>query len=275
MTLPVAWPGKIYAAKDAAALASILGDLGAEVRFNTRSTSIEIQVPPPLGSGAWQPFHDRNVAWLRDFIGKNCVYRLGNGGEARLSYGIDSFADCLNVLAATREVDPFEVWLEELPFWDGEPRIDSLLCDLFGAEDLPLVRWAGGSSRWVLCNAPTSRAANSTRSSYWSLLRASANRRCSPNCCHRSTPNGSPIRSSSMAGSKRWPRRYSAESSSKRARWRALAERTWRASKLSSHAATTAPSDWLTGAIRNRCPAGASSSAASTALSACRTIPPV
>ena len=150
MTLPATWPAKTYAGKDATTLLDVLDGLDARVRYNLRTSNIEIEVSPPVGSGGWKSIHDRNTAWLRDLIAKNCVYRLGNGGEARLSYGIDSFQDCLNVLAATREVDPFIEWLEKLPHWDGESRIDTLLCDLFGAAETPLVQWA---SRYLCLGA--------------------------------------------------------------------------------------------------------------------------
>ena len=47
-------------------------------------------------------------------------------------------------------VDPFEQWLSELPEWDGTPRIDTLLCDYFRAENTPLTRWV---SRYIFACA--------------------------------------------------------------------------------------------------------------------------
>ena len=42
-----------------------------------------------------------------------------------------------------REVDPFMVWLESLPAWDKEPRLESWLCDVFKADGgCKLTEWA-------------------------------------------------------------------------------------------------------------------------------------
>ena len=142
MSLSTDRTAEVHAYKNARALRDVFADLGAEARYNSRSGACEIRIPPPLGSDSWQPLHDRRTAWLRDHIAETCRYKLANGGEARLAFGADAFADALNVITATAEVDPFQVWLEDLPPWDSEPRIDSLLTKLFGAADAPVPRWA-------------------------------------------------------------------------------------------------------------------------------------
>ena len=132
-------------AKDARALADVLADLGAELRFNLRQGAAEIRVgeEPLGGSGLWKPFTDRSTCWLRQYIAETYQYELANGGLSALRFGVDAFSDAVNALVATREVDPFAVWLSELPFWDGRPRLEGLLPTLFGAPDVPVVRWAG------------------------------------------------------------------------------------------------------------------------------------
>ena len=142
--------GTIFENKDSRALADVLTHLDGGVRYNLRTGANEIRLSEPFGSGAWVAFNDRRTCWLRQYIGENYCYRLGNGGVTALRFGVDSFVDAVNVLTATREVDPFAEWLAELPFWDGTPRIDSLLTALFGAADAPVVRWA---SRYLTLGA--------------------------------------------------------------------------------------------------------------------------
>lgn len=55
-----------------------------------------------------------------------------------------------------RHIDSFLVWLERLEEWDGEPRLSSMLENLFGASEQPLTRWA---SRYT-CVAAIQRAYN-------------------------------------------------------------------------------------------------------------------
>ena len=63
-----------------------------------------------------------------------------------LKYSAEMFLDLRRALGNNLRIDPFRDWLGELPPWDGTPRIDNLLCLMFGAEDVPLVRWA---SRYI------------------------------------------------------------------------------------------------------------------------------
>ena len=63
-----------------------------------------------------------------------------------LKYSADMFLDLRRALGNDLRIDPFRDWLETLPPWDGVPRIDNLLCLMFGADDAPLVRWA---SRYI------------------------------------------------------------------------------------------------------------------------------
>ena len=132
----------VFDHKDATALADVFEDYRITLRFNTRASRIEALQQPPDGSGKWMPFNDRTEAWLRGDIARRYRYQLVAGGTARLHYGAETWMDCLNELVANSLVDPFILWLEELPFWDGEPRIDMLLANLFAADETPLCRWA-------------------------------------------------------------------------------------------------------------------------------------
>ena len=48
----------------------------------------------------------------------------------------------MNALLHYREHDPFLDYLEKLPEWDGVPRLNETLCNMFKAAWSPLVEWA-------------------------------------------------------------------------------------------------------------------------------------
>ena len=63
-----------------------------------------------------------------------------------LNYSADMFLDLRRALGNDLRIDPFRDWLEALPPWDRTPRIDNLLCKMFGADDEAIVKWA---SRYI------------------------------------------------------------------------------------------------------------------------------
>ena len=95
-------------------------------------------------AGPYTKTTDRSNADLRRVIEGKFSYRLARGKEiAPLRFGAESFTEHLNALLHHLEVDPFKVWLESLPEWDGAARLDKLLPDCLGALDEPLTQWAG------------------------------------------------------------------------------------------------------------------------------------
>ena len=127
---------KVKDAWTARGLASALDAVGVELRWNTRAQRFEYHK-----DGQWEHATDRFNSWLRQTIQERCVGKKGSNWQ-RLMYGRDTFHDLRDALGFNREVDPFAEKLQSLPAWDGTPRIDTLLCDMFGAEDTPIVRWA-------------------------------------------------------------------------------------------------------------------------------------
>ena len=126
--------------KDADALEAALGSLVITFRYNLRAMQAEISTD----GGPWTKTTDRSNADLRRVIEGKFSYRLAHGkGIAPLRFGVESFTEHLNALLHHLEVDPFKVWLESLPEWDGAARLDKLLPDCLGATDGPLTRWAG------------------------------------------------------------------------------------------------------------------------------------
>ena len=64
-----------------------------------------------------------------------------------LTLGKDRFADLIEALLDSRRVDPFKAWLDELPEWDGEYRLDFWISHCFEIRDMnmQLLRWASYS----------------------------------------------------------------------------------------------------------------------------------
>ena len=122
-------------------LACCLNELEIGLRLNTRAKRYEYRI-----DGAWQVADDERDAWLRGEIAKKFSAKSGSNDAMPLKYSAEMFLDLRRALGNNLRIDPFRDWLGELPPWDGVPRIDNLLCLMFGAEDAPLVRWA---SRYI------------------------------------------------------------------------------------------------------------------------------
>ena len=124
--------------KNAGALEGALAELGVEVRYNVRAMRAEYKT----GANNWVKSTDRKQADLREEIAERFSYTSQQGIRA-LRFSKDGYDEHLNALLYHREVDPFKVWLEALPAWDGNKRLAKLLPDCLGAADEPLTRWAG------------------------------------------------------------------------------------------------------------------------------------
>lgn len=121
--------------RDAKSLKFVLDQLGVEVRFNSRARQNEFR----QGRSDWQPANDRMEAALQDRIAST----FKTQGMTPLLFGSDSWRRSLNALLAENEVDPFVAWLEDLPEWDGEPRLESWLGEVFTVDrEDPLTSWA-------------------------------------------------------------------------------------------------------------------------------------
>ena len=131
-----------FPARDGEALAKALRELGADFRWNVRAMAEEMTWPclgPPFDG--WERTTDRASDRLREEIARRFYYRKADGTPGRLYYGREAWRTSLNAYLQPREVDPVLVWLKALT-WDGTPRLDTVLIDMFGAEDCELTRWA-------------------------------------------------------------------------------------------------------------------------------------
>ncbi len=123
--------------KDADALQNALDFLGFEVRYNVRAARTEVRL-----FGEWTAMVDTLECNMRSKIGEIFTY-ITERGARPLDYGNDRWHLCLNAILHNHRVDPFKVWIESLPAWDGVERLDHYLPDVFGAERDALTMWAG------------------------------------------------------------------------------------------------------------------------------------
>ena len=107
-----------------------------------------------LSAGGWLPADSSFGAWLRDYVAKHAVYEKHTKNEVQyipLRLGRDRFAEFVGAIIHERRVDSFRAWLDALPEWDGVPRIDTLLHELFymekpeGPHHSDLQVWASGT----------------------------------------------------------------------------------------------------------------------------------
>ena len=116
-------------------LATALQALGWEWRYNTRSHRAELR---PRGD-EWREANDRLIADIRAEIPLRFKEAKRN---KPLAFGRTAFEDSFAALLFHSEVDPFLEWLEGLPAWDGEARLDGWLSRVFDVATEPdLAAW--------------------------------------------------------------------------------------------------------------------------------------
>ena len=90
---------------------------------------------------AYEPIDDMTASTFCDRI-RETFFKRTDKGPKPLKYNNDDWRVALFSLKAKALIDPFRVWLQSRPPWDGTPRIATFLGDHFGAADTPLNRWA-------------------------------------------------------------------------------------------------------------------------------------
>ncbi|WP_428096958.1 VapE domain-containing protein [Candidatus Rariloculus sp.] len=117
-------------------LAQALDLLKIGVRYDVRGCRTQYR----LGQLDWQDANDRLEADIRERIA--AAFITGKKDES-LWFGRDSWKDSRNGLLYRRECDPFMLWLESLPLWDKQPRLETWLSDVFRTDDgCELTKWA-------------------------------------------------------------------------------------------------------------------------------------
>lgn len=110
-----------------------LNAVGVSFRLNVREGRVELS----KNGGNWAPVDEHQMQWLRFKIADTC-----RAGEGRLLYGKENLYALRDALVHNKRVDPFEVYLNELPELEiVEKDVDNyqLGCDrflenLFGVE---------------------------------------------------------------------------------------------------------------------------------------------
>ena len=123
--------------RDRVALNKALELLKVEIRYNVRSAKVEASIK----GGDWSQFKNNAQSDLIARIGETFSYRTERGPRP-LHYGSDTWTLYRDAILHHHEVDPFKVWLESLPEWDGVGRLDHYLTDVFEAELNSLTTWA-------------------------------------------------------------------------------------------------------------------------------------
>ena len=114
--------------KTVEAFASILAQMNIDVRFDDRDSAIYLKMSENYGDAdipvdEWVRQTDNLDAKLKAVIARK--YDNWNGTPWMIS--ISKWQEYL--LAIAPIVDPVKIWLEQLPAWDGKPRLDTLISD--------------------------------------------------------------------------------------------------------------------------------------------------
>lgn len=100
-----------------------LNSIDYGLRYNDRKSQTEIRT----GSPNWRPMNDREEANLRE----NLKARFYDFEGKRYNLSGEDIRHYCNVLAGKNTVDPFRIYLLNLPKWDGKPRTAELIEKLF------------------------------------------------------------------------------------------------------------------------------------------------
>ena len=125
-----------------------LKDLGLAFRMEVRGGGEQVRYTgKDTGDlrerwGEWSAFARADVCSMSKLLQNGFRVLTGEGTSKPLTIGRDKLRDMIHAFCNDNQVDGFIEYLEGLPIWDTKPRIDTVLQDMFGAEDNPLTRWA-------------------------------------------------------------------------------------------------------------------------------------
>ena len=114
--------------RSAVVLMGQIRGVDVDVRFNRRSRQEEWRRYPK--KGRWRSFEDRHRSMIFSRIADTYKRKAGNKENPYVWRGQER-TDHWGRIMAARSVDPFADWLQALPEWDGDPRLDTILEDVF------------------------------------------------------------------------------------------------------------------------------------------------
>ncbi len=126
-------------------LLAALNHLAIGLRYDERSARVQF-LDATADFPKWTNSDDMYRAELRERIADKFLY-VTKDGKAPLAFSKDRFSDVIDALLNSRRIDPFKEWLDALPEWDGEKRLDFWLTRCFQIGDISpgLLRWASFS----------------------------------------------------------------------------------------------------------------------------------
>ena len=108
--------------------------LGYEVRWNSRRIYFDVREK----GGKWERLKDNFAAAIRQETSEWCLIEKPNSNDLRpVKMGLERWWDALSGMVGKNEIDPFKEWLESLPPWDAEPRLDKVIEECFAVGDIP------------------------------------------------------------------------------------------------------------------------------------------
>ena len=123
--------------KNLKGLRAALSHLNISIRLNIRASAIEYR----RDDKDWQSFDEASRHALREAIADRFCYQRSDSKYSDLRFGSDSFTNTLWAHVHEHRVDPFIEYLETLPEWDKQQRLDDLLIDMMGAAEDDLTYW--------------------------------------------------------------------------------------------------------------------------------------
>ena len=108
--------------------------LKIQFRRNVRKECIEYK----NGDAAWLRLEDVDDAHFRQLVSETCtIQKLTSNDMKPVKMSIERWSDALRGITFLNQTDPFLEWLDNLPSWDGEERIKSIISDCFDSGDSP------------------------------------------------------------------------------------------------------------------------------------------
>ena len=106
--------------KSAEVVEIVLAALSISIRWNIRAREIEFQDTSKDSDPRWLKATDRATSDLRERIATRFWHKPKTAPEAApLRFSREGWKDALDAIAFHFEVDPFLLWLDDLPPWDG------------------------------------------------------------------------------------------------------------------------------------------------------------
>ena len=124
-------------------LALALDRLDYDYRLNERAARVEMKNV----EGGWFKPKSQQEAHMRSRIADTVETWDRNGEAVPLRFKAASWDEYLGALSWPKRCDPFLLWVDGLPEWDGVERLDGLLPSLWDGCSIndPLTRWAGAA----------------------------------------------------------------------------------------------------------------------------------